>query len=1449
MDILEHCQLAKRFTSFSKYCSLIVMGIGIFALTGWIFNIPAFKTVLPGLPTMKVNTALAFLLAGIALWIANRDNAKAVTLRIMQICSGVALLTGLLTLGEYIFRLDLGIDQLIFKDLQTPLEAFPGRMAFASALCLNLIGTSFIFIHTGNGKVIDLGQYLAVIVLAISLLALVGYVYDVQALYRLDQYTSMSLHTAAGFALLALGTLSAQPDRGWMRLISMETAGGTVLRRLLPFILGVPIFIGGLVVLGNRVGLYEIYFGFAMLSVITAGILTITLWLISRQLNHIDAERKQAEEMLLQSEQKFSILFEKAAFAASLSKLPDGVMVDVNEAFEKSFEYTKREAIGRTSLELGINPDAEDRARILAALREDGSVRNQEMALHTKSGKVGIFSVNVDLIDIGDQKYILNTTQDITERKQAQEELQKLNNQLEQHIAERTAELSSSEARFRGLFEHAPVSIWEEDFSAVRQYIDDLRNAGIMNLSAYFDDHPEEVSACAALVKIVDVNHATIEMYQAESKAQLLTNLSQVFGPESLSMFKLELLALAGGETSYENETVNYILNGESRIVFVRLTVAPGHEQTWAKVFVGISNITEQRQVEAALAAERDLLQALMDNIPDTIYFKDTASRFTRINRAQAGVLRVAALEDAIGKTDLDFQNTQLARSFYKEEQLIIQTGEPLIDRIEFNPNPDGKPRWFSATKVPIRDDNGQVTGIVGVSRNITELKQAEEAMRESEAKLRAIFNTMSEGIALNEIIYDEKGEMVDYRILEVNQAFYSTADYSGSQVIGNLATKLYGMSPEVIKAFWETHKIRSEVQHTEYNSPLSNRSFFISTSPFVNDRFVTSFFDITELKQAEAALRQSEEKFRSLVERLPAITYISAFDEAKTRLYVSPQNETYLGFTPNEWLADPDLWRNQLHPDDRERVLAEASRFYETGEPFISEYRTLSRDGKTVWFHDEAVIIRDASGLPQYIQGVKVNMTERKEAEEALRQSEERFRLVAWATKDAVWDWDLKTDQILWGAALQKVFHYSSEITQTDSEWWRAHIHPQDREKVGHSMDQALEGGMEFWSREYRFQRFDGTYADIMDRGYILHDKDGRPYRMIGAMMDITERRQAEATIIHQNEMLSSLHQITLDLLRYREINPLLDALVGLAAKFMDAPYAEIMLVEDETLVVRAAIQNQHHLIGERVGRRDALLSWQAFDTREPAVLSDYAKWPHRRAVYDEFQLHAVADFPILNDDQCLGVLALGRDQPDYEFNLDQIQYGRLFANLTALVLNNAQLREALREQSIRDPLTGTYNRRYMEEALKQQLSRVTRQLHPLGIIMIDIDHFKRFNDTHGHAAGDALLRELGRFLQNHIRGEDIACRYGGEEFILIMPDASLEATQQRAEHLRQEVKGLRVRDASQLLEGITLSLGVAIYPQHGRNMEIVMRAADAALYRAKQEGRDRVVVAEKAD
>jgi diguanylate cyclase (GGDEF)-like protein len=186
-----------------------------------------------------------------------------------------------------------------------------------------------------------------------------------------------------------------------------------------------------------------------------------------------------------------------------------------------------------------------------------------------------------------------------------------------------------------------------------------------------------------------------------------------------------------------------------------------------------------------------------------------------------------------------------------------------------------------------------------------------------------------------------------------------------------------------------------------------------------------------------------------------------------------------------------------------------------------------------------------------------------------------------------------------------------------------------------------------------------------------------------------------------------------------------------------------------------------------------------------------------------------------------------------------------RVFTERIALALSNLKLRESLRQQSIRDPLTGLFNRRYLEESLSIEIERAKRSKGPFSVIMMDLDHFKRFNDTHGHEAGDSVLQLLGSFLRRHVRSGDVACRYGGEEFTLILPGASLEAAQQRAQELCEGIRVLNVDFKNQILGPLTLSIGIATFPTHGESGDLVLQAADTALYQAKNEGRDRVVVA----
>ena len=222
----------------------------------------------------------------------------------------------------------------------------------------------------------------------------------------------------------------------------------------------------------------------------------------------------------------------------------------------------------------------------------------------------------------------------------------------------------------------------------------------------------------------------------------------------------------------------------------------------------------------------------------------------------------------------------------------------------------------------------------------------------------------------------------------------------------------------------------------------------------------------------------------------------------------------------------------------------------------------------------------------------------------------------------------------------------------------------------------------------------------------------------------------------------------------------------------------------------------------------------------------------------------------PLMAHGETLGILCLvtepnGSRGPQPLISEFTVKLAVSVAEQAALSFANLKLREKLRYQSVRDPLTGLFNRRYLDESLERELPNAIRKNRSLGVIMLDVDQFKKFNDMFGHDAGDTVLRELGDYLAKFIRRGDLACRYGGEEFTLILPESSLEDTRRRAEELRRTFQQLSIKHRDVVLGKVTLSLGVAALPDHGTTAAELLAAADGALLRAKEEGRDRVLIA----
>jgi len=361
----------------------------------------------------------------------------------------------------------------------------------------------------------------------------------------------------------------------------------------------------------------------------------------------------------------------------------------------------------------------------------------------------------------------------------------------------------------------------------------------------------------------------------------------------------------------------------------------------------------------------------------------------------------------------------------------------------------------------------------------------------------------------------------------------------------------------------------------------------------------------------------------------------------------------------------------------------------------------------------------------------------------------------------------------------------------------------------------------------------------------------------------DVSERKRNEEALQQANAVLtgwlSELEKRTHETTLLNEMGDLLQTCVAVEEAYaVIARFAQQLFpTECGALCVLNASQN---LV-------EAVAVWGDSPACE-RVFTPEECWALRRG-----QLHAVDDpasglicqhvgepvpvgylcVPMMGQGEALGVLHLqcgnASNDPVNRLSEAKRRLAVTAAGQLALALANLRLRETLRMQSIRDPLTGLFNRRYMEESLARELRRAGRNQRRLGIMMLDLDHFKRFNDTHGHEAGDTLLRELGEFLRTRTRREDIACRYGGEEFVLVLPEATIEVTRQRGERLRDEFKRLNVQHRGQSLGAVSLSIGVAVFPDHGLTVEDLLRASDQALYRAKAEGRNRVVLGERVE
>jgi len=423
-----------------------------------------------------------------------------------------------------------------------------------------------------------------------------------------------------------------------------------------------------------------------------------------------------------------------------------------------------------------------------------------------------------------------------------------------------------------------------------------------------------------------------------------------------------------------------------------------------------IRNMTEYKRIIVALQANEKKYHDLINQSPDGYFIIELSGNILTVNKAMCKELEFSE-EEFLSMSIWDIIPEEFLDQ-YRERLTKILKGESLKEAAEYEVRgKNGKIHYVEVLSTP-RYSGKDIIGFQGIARDISARKRAEEALRESERRFRlASWATKDiiweRNFPANTISWNESlQKLFHYSAEEIEPTVDWWQDHihpaERIKVINSIQTAI-----DQRENFW-SREYRFRLVDGSY-ADIFNRGYILYNEQGEPLQLIGAMVDVTEQKRADEALRLSEEKYRTLVEHLPTVVYTNAVSDISSTLYISPQIETLMGYTPLEWLADPKLWSKTLHPEDRQQVLARTTRTEQSTQPFDMEYRMIARDGRLVWVHDQVILVNDLEGQPQFWQGIMLDITERKQAEERIQRQLEHLTALSAIDRVIAGNFDLK--------------------------------------------------------------------------------------------------------------------------------------------------------------------------------------------------------------------------------------------------------------------------------------------------------------------------------------------------------------------------------------------------------------------------------------------------------
>ena len=550
----------------------------------------------------------------------------------------------------------------------------------------------------------------------------------------------------------------------------------------------------------------------------------------------------------------------------------------------------------------------------------------------------------------------------------------------------------------------------------------------------------------------------------------------------------------------------------------------------------------------------------------------------------------------------------------------------------------------------------------------------------------------------------------------------------------------------------------------------------------------------VTALQEREAMLQQAQ-----------SVANMGSWQLFYPRgeLVWSPQTRRIFGVAADR-PADYDLFLSLVHPDDRPHVDA-VWRAALRGAPYDIEHRILV-NGEIRWVREQAELAFDGDGQLNGAIGTVQDISDLKEAELALRASEERYRTTFAAIKDGMWDWDVPSGTVQWDERCYHMLGYRAGEFELDLETWQRMIHPDDVQQAYQEVERQLAQG-ETFIIEFRYRCADGSWLWVQGRGNVVAWERGQPLRVVGTHTDIAARKAVEAALQQMAKKNALL------------LNAAGEGIYGVdmngRTTFINPAALAMLGYQEADILGKDQHQIFHHSRpdGSAYAHQDCPVAHTLRD-RQERRLDD--EWFIRKD--GRFFPVSLIVTPLDEGDESHGAVVLFQD-----------------------ISERKEREQELHRLATTDTLTGLPNRRHFLERLAQEIERFQRQHKGAALLMVDIDHFKRVNDSHGHAVGDAVLRQFATLLQQSLRKPDLAGRLGGEEFAILLPGTDLDGALVYAERLRERIASSPCEDEG-LSIGYTISIGVSIFRAEDESGDQPLSRADAGLYAAKQKGRNRV-------